>query len=57
MFEIKIILVSKSESLLGIMMDQGEFEVKPNAWVPFTRLRVGLLFLTFDFIKYDASTT
>lgn len=57
MFEIKITLVSKSESLLGMMLDQGEFEVRQDLWVPFTRLRIGLIFLTIDFVKFLGKTT
>lgn len=53
MFEIKIILISKSEALLGALIDQGEFEVKEGTWIPFTRLRLGLVFITFDFIKFQ----
>lgn len=52
MFEFKIVLFSKAESLLGIYFDQGEFEKAPAKWVPFTRIRLGLIFLTLDFIWY-----
>lgn len=57
MFEIKIILASKSETLLGLMIDQGEFEVKEGTWVPYTRLRLGLIFITFDFIKFQSTSS
>lgn len=53
MFEIKITLVSKSECLFGVLVDQGEFEIKHETWRPFTRLRIGLVFLTLDFIKFS----
>jgi hypothetical protein len=51
MIEIKITVVSKSESLLGIMFDQGEHEVNER-WLPFTRVRLGVIFLTLDFMWY-----
>lgn len=57
MFEIKITFVSKSECLFGILVDQGEFEVKTEVWVPFTRLRLGLVFLTLDLIKFSKTPT
>lgn len=57
MFEIKIIFISKSEALLGMLIDQGEFEVKEGTWIPFTRLRLGLIFVTFDFIKFQAKSS
>jgi hypothetical protein len=52
MLEIKMTAVSKSESLLGIMFDQGEHEIKKEVWVPFTRIRIGIIFLTLDLIWY-----
>jgi len=55
MFEIKITLVSKSECLLGVLVDQGELEVKHKNWVPFIRLRLGLAFLTIEFIKFSTT--
>jgi hypothetical protein len=51
MLEIKMIFGSKSESLLGIMFDQGEYQIK-EAWIPFTRIRLGIIFLTLDFMWY-----
>lgn len=51
MIEFKIVFLSKSEIILGLHFDQGEYEKAPNVWKPFNRLRVGLLFLTFDFMK------
>lgn len=51
MLEFKITAVSKSESLLGIMFDQGEYESRER-WIPFTRIRLGLIFLTLDFVWY-----
>ena len=51
MFEIKIVLFSKAESLLGLYLDQGEFEKGDNNWTPFTRFRIGLIFFTIDFIS------
>jgi hypothetical protein len=52
MLEIKVTLVSKSESLLGIMFDQGEHEIKKQTWMPFTRIRLGIIFLTLDLMWY-----
>ena len=52
MLEIKMTAVSKSESLLGIMFDQGEHEIKERKWVSFTRIRLGIIFLTLDFMWY-----
>ena len=57
MFEVKITLVSKSECLLGLLVDQGELEGKKDIWIPFTRLRVGLIFLMIDFIKLSTRPT
>ena len=48
MLEIKLTAISKSESLLGLMFDQGEFQGK-DKWQPFTRIRLGFIFLTLDF--------
>lgn len=53
MFEFKITAVSKSESLLGVMFDQGEYQTKEK-WIPFTRIRLGLIFLTLYFVWYSA---
>lgn len=52
MLEFKITAVSKSESLLGLMFDQGEYEIREKKWVPFTRIRIGIIFLTLDFVWY-----
>lgn len=52
MLEIKMTVVSKSESLLGLMFDQGEHEIKERKWVSFTRIRLGIIFLTLDFMWY-----
>ena len=57
MFEVKITLISKSECLLGLFIDQGELEGKKDIWIPFTRLRVGLVFLIVDFIKISTKPT
>jgi len=51
MLEIKMTAVSTSESLLGVMFDQGEHQVKEK-WIPFTRIRLGFIFLTLDFMWY-----
>lgn len=51
MFEIRITLVSKAESLLGIMIDQGECQHGDDKWIPFVRVRVGIIFLTLDIVK------
>ena len=52
MIEIKICLFSKAESLLGIMVDQGEFEIGKDSdkWIPFIRVRFGFIFFTLDFV-------
>jgi len=57
MFELKITLASKSECLLGLFIDQGELEGKKDIWIPFTRLRIGLIFLIVDFIKMSTRPT
>ena len=49
MLEVKVILISSSEILLGTMLDTGEMEVEDSVWVKFTRFRLGLLFFTLDF--------
>lgn len=51
MLEIRITAISKSESLIGMMFDQGEHQVNQK-WVAFTRLRLGFVFLTLDFMWY-----
>ena len=51
MFEFKITAISKSESLLGFMFDQGDYQTKEK-WIPFTRIRLGVIFLTLDFVWY-----
>jgi hypothetical protein len=53
MLEIKMTAVSKSETLLGIMFDQGEHEIQKGNWIPFTRVRLGVIFLTLDFMWYS----
>lgn len=53
MFEIRITLVSKAETLLGIMIDQGECQQGDDNWTPFIRVRIGLIFLTLDFLKFS----
>jgi hypothetical protein len=55
MIEFKIVLFSKAESLLGLHIDQGEYEKGPNKWVPFFRIRLGFILLTLDFTKYTIS--
>jgi hypothetical protein len=52
MFELKVTLISKSESLLGFLFDQGEFELVEDTWVPFTRLRIGIIFAIVDVTYY-----
>jgi hypothetical protein len=49
MFQIKMTAVSKHESLIGLMFDQGEYNIK-EIWHPYTRLRLGFIFLTLDFM-------
>lgn len=58
MLEVKICLFSKAESLLGIMLDQGEFEVGENSnnWMPFIRVRIGFIFFTVDFVYYKTKS-
>lgn len=51
MFEFKISILSKDECLLGLMFDQGEYNHKEK-WIPFTRFRVGLLFMNLDFTYF-----
>jgi len=52
MIEFKITVFSKAESLLGLHIDQGEYEKGPNRWVPFFRIRLGFILFTLDFTKY-----
>ncbi len=52
MTQLSLSLFSKSECLLGIMLDQGEHEIKKDTWVPFTRLRIGLVMCTIDIAWY-----
>ena len=52
MLEVRMTLISKSESLLGILFDQGEYEVAETVWVPFTRIRIGLIFAMLDVMWY-----
>lgn len=49
MFQIEITLMSKSESLLGLMFDQGEYKTPEEKWINFTRVRIGIVILTIDF--------
>lgn len=51
----KITFISNSETLLGLMIDRGEYEVRENTWLPFTRLRIGFIFFTVDLTKYSKS--
>jgi hypothetical protein len=53
MLELKVTLISKSECLLGIFFDKGEYEILEGQWVPFTRFRIGLLFAIADFTWYQ----
>jgi hypothetical protein len=48
MFELRIVAVSTSEIIAGLVVDTGEIEVKENTWQQFTRFRIGLIFLTID---------
>lgn len=50
--EISLSLLSKNETLLGLMMDQGEYERTKEVWTPFTRIRLGIIFLTLDVMWY-----
>lgn len=49
MFELRVAAISKSEIIAGLVVDTGEVEIKEDQWVRFTRLRIGLVFLTLDF--------
>lgn len=54
MFEFKLSFISKSECLLGVFFDQGEYQKRSSGeWLPFTRVRLGVLFLTLDFMWYS----
>lgn len=55
MLEVKITAISRSESLFGIMFDQGEHEYKKEVWIPFTRIRIGIIFLTLDLVWYTTT--
>ena len=55
MTEITIVFISKSEVLLGAMIDTGEVEVEKDHWVKFNRLRLGLFFLTLNFTWFSHS--
>jgi hypothetical protein len=52
--QISISLLSKNETLLGLMMDQGEYEKSKGVWIPFTRIRLGIVFLTLDTMWYHS---
>lgn len=52
MFEIKVVLISHSEILLGTMLDTGEMETESGNWIKFTRLRLGFIFFTVDFTHF-----
>jgi hypothetical protein len=53
MFEFKIIFVNQSEILAGVMIDQGQYEKTEDNWINFTRLRIGLIVVSFDFTWYE----
>ena len=53
MFEMRLIFIERSESLLGVMFDQGERELSNGKWVPFTRLRFGVILLTLELAWYQ----
>lgn len=55
MFEFKMTLFSKSESLLGIMFDQGQYNHQEK-WIDFTRVRVGLFLFTLDFTWFTTAS-
>jgi hypothetical protein len=50
--QISLALLSKNETLFGLMVDQGEYERTKEVWVPFSRLRIGFIFLTLDVMWY-----
>jgi len=51
MLEFKIVFFSKSEILCGLYLDHGEYEKAEGKWVPYTRFRIGLIFLCLDFMR------
>jgi hypothetical protein len=53
MFEFEIRLFNKAESLLGVMIDQGDYQKKDGEWIEFIRFRIGFIFINFDFVKYQ----
>ena len=53
MFQIQLTVMSKSESLLGFMFDQGDHLSSNDKWIPFTRVRIGFLFFTVDFTWFS----
>lgn len=52
MLEFKLTAVSQSEIIAGIVIDQGERQNDKENWIEFTRIRIGLIFLTLDFTWY-----
>ena len=55
MFQIQMTIMSKSESLLGLMFDQGDYQSSDDKWIPFTRVRIGFIFFTIDFTWFSKS--
>lgn len=53
MFQIQLTVMNKSESLLGFMFDQGDYQSPNDKWTPFTRVRIGFLFFTVDFTWFS----
>jgi hypothetical protein len=53
MFQIQMTVMSKSESLLGLMFDQGDHQSYEDEWIPFTRVRLGFIFFTIDFTWFS----
>jgi hypothetical protein len=49
MLEVKVVLVSKSEMIIGVVIDTGDVAISDDKWVKFSRLRLGLLLITLDF--------
>lgn len=51
-YEFKLTFLSNNESIFGLVIDKGEFEIKNDNWIPYIRFRVGFLFVTFQIMRY-----
>ncbi len=52
MLEMSVTFFSKAESLLGMAIDQGDCQNKEGKWIPFSRIRIGFIFLTIEFLWF-----